>query len=426
MKKRPLLIAAAAVVVVGGVVLGVALRGRGHSAPVVQTAKVGREKIIQKINATGKIQPKVQVKISADVSAKIIKLPVVEGQWVEKGTLLVELDRERYVAAVENSEASVRGAEANAALVLENLKKTEKEFARSKELVPQNLESQSAFEAKEAAYQVEKARYDSALNQVEQAKAVLKQARDDLSKTTIYSPMAGTITDLNKEEGEIAIGSQFQGDVILAVSDLSDMEAQVNVDENDIVHVAIGQEAEIEVDALPDQELKGVVREIANSANVAGAGTSDQKTEFEIKIGIVEPPSTLRPGMTASADVLAKINENALSVPIEAVVVRTVDQLVMQGETRKEAESRYTPDKDGFVEMVFCVEGGKAIAKQVKTGIQSDELLEILDGLKEGDEVVTGSYRAISKDLENGAVVTVDNEPKQPGEDKAKGSRHEG
>ena len=425
MKKKPLLIAAA-VVVVGGAVLALALRGRGQSTPVVQTAKVNRQKIVQKVNATGKIQPKVQVKISADVSAKIIKLPVVEGQWVEKGTLLVELDRERYVAAVENAEASVKGAEANASLVLENLKKTEKDYARSKELVPQDLESRAVFEAKEAAYEVEKARYESALNQVEQAKALLKQARDDLSKTTIYAPMAGTITDLNKEVGEIAIGSQFQGDVILAVSDLTDMEARVNVDENDIVLVGIGQEAEIEVDALPDTLLKGVVREIANSANAAGAGTSDQKTEFEIKIGVVDPPSTLRPGMTASADVLTKTNENAVSVPIEAVVVRTVDQLVMAGETRKDAEARYTPDKDGFVEMVFCVEGGKAIAKQVKTGIQSDELIEILDGLKEGDEVITGSYRAISKDLQNGSVVTVDNKSQKTDEAGAGGSRHEG
>ena len=423
MKKKRLLIGGAAVVVVGGVVLGMALRGRGPDTPAVQTAKVARQKIVQKVNATGKIQPKVQVNISADVSAKITKLAVVEGQWVEKGSLLVELDRERYIASVESAEANVRGAEANATLVQENLKKTEKEFLRSKELVPQNLESQSVFEAKEAAYQVEKARYDSALNLVEEARAALKQARDDLSKTTIYAPMAGTISDLNKEEGEIAIGSQFQGDVILVVSDLSDMEAQVNVDENDIVSVAIGQEAAIEVDALPDQELKGVVREIANSANAAGAGTSDQKTEFEIKIGIVDPPETLRPGMTASADVFTKTNESALSVPIEAVVVRTVDQLVMEGETRKDAESRYTPDKDGFVEIVFTIDGGKAIAKQVKTGIQSDELIEILEGLKEGDEVVTGSYRAISKDLLNGAVVTIDNEPKKPGEKRSKGSR---
>jgi HlyD family secretion protein len=416
MKKKPLLIGAAVVVVVGGVVLGMTLRGRGNDTLVVQTAKVGRQKIVQKVSATGKIQPKVQVNISADVSAKITKLAVVEGQWVEKGTFLVELDRERYVAAVES-------AEANATLVKENLKRAEKEFARSQELVPQNLESQSVFEGKEAAYEVEKARYEAALNQVQEAKAALKQARDDLSKTTIYAPMAGTISDLNKEEGEIAIGSQFQGDVILVVSDLSDMEAQVNVDENDIVSVAIGQEAEIEVDALPEQPLKGVVREIANSANLAGSGTSDQKTEFEIKIGIVDPPETLRPGMTASADVFTKTNENALSVPIEAVVVRTVDQLVMEGEGRKEAESRYTADRDGFVEIVFCIESGKAIAKQVKTGIQSDELIEILDGLKEGDEVVTGSYRAISRDLRNGAAVVIDNEPKKPDEAQARGSR---
>ncbi len=425
MKKKPLLIGAA-VVVVGVVVLGVALKGRKHDDPVVQTAKASRQKIVQKVNATGKIQPKVQVDISADVSAKITKLAVVEGQWVEKGQLLVELDRERYLAAVESAEANVRGGEANAALVQENLRKTEKDFARSKELVPQNLESQAAFESKEAAYQVEKARHDSALNLVQEAKAALKQARDDLSKTTIFAPMAGTISDLNKEEGEIAIGSQFQGDVILVVADLSDMEAQVNVDENDIVNVALGQEAEIEVDALPDQQLKGVVREIANSANVAGSGTSDQKTEFEVKIGVIDPPATLRPGMTASADISTKSNDDALSVPIEAVVVRTVDQLVMQGESRKDAEARYTPDKDGFVELVFSIEGGKAIAKQVKTGIQSDELIEILDGIKEGDEVATGSYRAISKDLQNGAVVRVNNEAKKPDEGKAGGSRNDG
>jgi HlyD family secretion protein len=204
------------------------------------------------------------------------------------------------------------------------------------------------------------------------------------------------------------------------------MEAQVNVDENDIVNVALGQEAEIEVDALPDQQLKGVVREIANSANVAGSGTSDQKTEFEVKIGVIDPPATLRPGMTASADISTKSNDDALSVPIEAVVVRTVDQLVMQGESRKDAEARYTPDKDGFVELVFSIEGGKAIAKQVKTGIQSDELIEILDGIKEGDEVATGSYRAISKDLQNGAVVRVNNEAKKPDEGKAGGSRNDG
>jgi len=283
----------------------------------------------------------------------------------------------------------------------------------------QKLTSQSVYDAAEAAYQVEVARYASANEQAQQARAALKQARDDLSKTTIYSPMAGTVTDLNKEQGEIAIGSQFQPDVILVVADLSEMEAQVNVDENDIVQIAVGQEAEIQVDALPDQVLHGTVSEIANSANASAMGTQEQKTEFEIKIAIKEPPQTLRPGMTATSDVFTKTNENALSVPIASVAVRTVDQLAKKGEDAKKAEETYKADKDGFVEIVFVIAGGKAEAHPVKTGIQSDELIEILDGLKEGDEVVTGSYRAISKDLVNGGVVTVNNNPK-PG----KGMEH--
>jgi HlyD family secretion protein len=419
MKKKPLLIGGAAVVVVVAVVAAVALRGGGEEALEVQTAKVDRQKIVQKVSATGKIQPRVQVKISADVSAKIRELAVAEGQWVEKGTFLMKLDQERYVAAVESAEARVRSAEATATLVRKNLERSEKDYKRSKELVDKNLESQAVFEDKEAAYQVEVARHESTVNDVEQARAFLKQARDDLSKTTIYAPMAGTISDLNKEEGEIAIGSQFQEDVILVISDLSEMEAQVNVDENDIVSIGIGQEAEVEVDALLGQILKGVVQEIANSANASGAGTADQKTEFEIKIGIVDPPETLRPGMTAGAEVFTKTNESALSVPIQSVAVRTVDQLTLPGESRKDAEARFTADRDGFVEIVFCIEDGKAVAKQVKTGIQSDELIEILEGLEEGEEVVTGSYRAISKDLENGAVVTVSNEDEEDDEDES-------
>jgi HlyD family secretion protein len=318
--------------------------------------------------------------------------------------------------------ASVSSAEANAALVSENMNRAESEYKRSKQLLASKLESPSAFEAKQAEYQVEVARHKSAMDQVAQAKAALKQARDDLSKTTIYAPMAGTISALNKEQGEIALGSQFQKDVILTVADLSVMEAQVNVDENDIMAVAVGQPAEIEVDALPNQTLKGVVSEIGSSAISAGAGTAEQKTEFEIKITVTDPPKTLRPGMTASANIITKTNPSALSVPLQAVAARSVDQLTVKGEKRKDAEARYKPDKDGFVEVVFCIEKGKAVAKQVTTGIQSDDLIEILGGVKEGDEIVTGSYRAISKDLDNGAVVTINNN-KKPDQTKANGSQ---
>ncbi len=425
MKKKPLWIGAA-VVLVAVVVTGMALHGRGGKTMVVQTAKVERRKIVQKVSAVGKIEPKTQVEISADVSAKILKLPVVDGQWVEKGALLVGLDRERYVAAVESGEANVSSAEANATLVNENMVRAENEYKRSKELLASGLESQSAFEQKRADYQVEVARHKSALDQVAQAKAALKQAQDDLSKTTIYSPMAGTICSLNKELGEIALGSQFQKDVILTVADLTVMEAQVDVDENDIVSIAKGQHAEIEVDAMPGQKLEGVVYEISNSAKATGAGTQDQKTEFQIKINILNPPKTLRPGMTASADIVTKTNDSALSVPLQSVAVRTVDQLAMKGEKKKKPapDPAYTPDKDGFVEIVFSVKDGKAIARQVKTGIQSDEFIEIVDGLKEGDEIVSGSYRAISRDLANGAQVTISKTPLKPdatGPDRSQG-----
>ncbi len=412
--KRKYLWIGIAVVVAGGAISGAALRSRSHKPLEVQTAMVDRRRIVHKVNATGKIQPKTQVKISADVSGKIKNLAVVEGQWVEKGALLVELDRERFLAAVESGEANVRSAEANAELVRHNMERLQKDLDRSEALQSQGLESQATYDTRTADLKVERARLDASLEQVEQAKAALKQARDDLSKTTIYAPMAGTISELNKEQGEIALGSQFQADVILVIADLSEMEAQVNVDENDIVSIATGQPAEIEVDALPNQKLDGRVYEIASSAKAAGTGTTDQKTGFNTKIAITAPPATLRPGMTASADIIADTKDNALSVPLQSVAVRTMDQLTTKGEKRADVEKRYHADPDGFVEVVFCVDKGKAVARQVKTGIQSDEFIEILDGLAEGDEVVSGSYRAISRDLENGSTVTINRNPLKP------------
>jgi HlyD family secretion protein len=412
MLKKKLIWAATAVLLVVAAVLVMASRSRGNKGLEVQTAKVTRQEIVQKVSANGRIQPRTQIKISADVSAKIKRLGVVEGQHVEKGALLVELDRERYLAAVESAEANVRAAEANAMLAGQNSDQAAREFTRAQGMLEQKLLSPADFDAKQTASQVEGARHKSSLEVVAQARAALKQAQDDLSKTTIYSPMSGTVSALNKEVGEIALGSQFQADVIMVIADLREMEAQVNVDENDIVAIQRGESAEVQTDALLTTPLKGMVSDISSSANTAASGTSEQKTEFEIKIVIANPPQTLRPGMTASADIVTKTNPSALSVPIQCVALRTVDQLVRKGEKRKDAEKRFKADRDGFVEVVFCIENGKAVAHQVKTGIQSDERIEILDGLKEGEEVVSGSYRAISKDLDNGALVRINNEKK--------------
>jgi len=402
----------------GGAVIAVALtvsaftvfNGKGETLVEVQSASVARETVVQKVNATGRIQPKTQIRISADVSSKIMALHVEEGDWVEEGQLLVELDRERYDAAVESAQANVRSSQANAKLVLQNKLKTEKDYNRAKDLVARNLESISVLDSVEAAYQVEVARYQAALEQVEQVRAMLKRAEDDLSKTIIYAPMSGTISDLNKEQGEIAIGSQFQEDVILIVADLNAMEALVNVDENDIVNITIGQQATVEVDALFGQTLSGTVYEIANSANLNDQGTTNQKTEFEVKIAITGEIAKLRPGMTASADVITRTKENVVAVPIQSVAVRTLDQLTMEGQEVADIESDFTVDADGFVEIIFCIDDGVVVARQVEIGIQSDQKIEIISGIDETEEIVTGSYRAISRDLINGSSVSINND----------------
>lgn len=389
------------VVVVIAVGAYFALAGKKEDKGIeVEVEPVKLAQIVQKVNGTGKIQPKTQINISADVSAKITRLEVKEGDWVEKGELLVELDRERYLASVESEEATVRSAQAQAKLVKENRDQAEKVFRRAQELVSQKLESQSALDSAQALYQVEVARYESALDQVEQSKGQLKQARDALSKTTIYAPMSGTVSKLNKEQGEIAIGSQFQEDVIMIIANLNEMEALVKVDENDIIAIQLGQHSDIEVDALLGEKLSGKVSEIASSAVDIPAGTTNQKTEFEVTIALTGDVSKLRPGMTASADIVTDTREQAISVPIQSVTVRTADQLKAEGQN-------FTAGKDGFVEVVFVVEDGKSVAKQVKTGIQSDALIEIIDGVKEGDQVVTGSYRAISRELTNGGLVHI-------------------
>lgn len=410
MKLKTILIGVG-VLLAGAAAATVILGGDSEELIEVQTAPVTLETIVQKVNATGRIQPKTQIRISADVSAKIIALHVEEGEFVQEGQLLVELDRERFEAAVESAEANVRSAQSNARLNEQNMLKAEKDYDRSRDVVARKLESQAVLDTDEAAYQVEVARYQSALDQVEQARATLKQARDDLSKTIIYSPMTGTISDLNKEQGEIAIGSAFQEDIILVVADLTEMEAQVNVDENDIVGVQIGQTASIKVDALFGETLSGTVYEISNTANTDDQGGQSQKTEFEVKVAIEGEISKLRPGMTASADISTETKTDVVGVPIQSVAVRTIDQLTLEGEEVSDAEERFSADADGFVEIVFAVSGdGSVAARQVKTGIQSDNMIEIVSGIDAGEEVVTGSYRAISTDLENGAPVNVNND----------------
>jgi HlyD family secretion protein len=416
MKKRTLIILLAAVAIAVGAGGWVAMKGKKDKGQEVEVTPAKRAEIVQKVNGTGKIQPNTEVNISADVSAKIIRMTVKEGDKVEAGQLLLELDRERYLAAVQSQEAQVRSAQANAKLARDNRDQSERVLKRAKELVARKLQSQSDLDAAETSFQVDSSRYQSAMDQVQQAIGQLKQAQDDLGKTTIYAPISGTVADLRKEAGEIAIGSQFQEDVIMVLAQLGSMEAVVNVDENDINAIKLGQAAEIEVDAVLGEKITGKVSEIASSANVAPQGSTVQKTEFEVKIAITSDTSKLRPGMTASADIVTDTRKNAVSVPIAAVTVRTPDQLKPKDKDGKPVEGadapKFTAGKDGYVELVFVVDDGKAVARPVKTGIQSEDAIEIVSGVAEGQQVVSGSYRAISRDLNNGDMVTI----KKPGE----------
>jgi len=408
MSRKKIIISVVVILVVVLAVVALMAKKNRTAAIEVQTAKADRLKIVETVTATGKIQPVTQVKISADVAGKITHLPVKESQWVEKGSLLVQLDKERYQAAVEQAEANLRSMEANAQLVKENELQADKEYIRTKELYDKNLTSKAALDQVHAAVQVEKARYQSYLEQVDQARATVKQAREDLAKTTIYAPMAGTISKLNKEQGEIALGSQFQEDVILIISNLAGMEALVNVDENDIVRVAIGDSATVEVDALPERIFHGAVSEIASSAKISGSGTTEQKTEFEVKVAITDAGKELREGMTASSEIITDVRPQAIGVPIQCVTTRNMAQLKTKAGVDTLTAVKYTPDKDGYVTVLFVVKNSMAEARQVKTGIQSETHIEILDGLAAGEEYVTGSYRAISQTLQNGSPTGVE------------------
>ena len=414
MKKRTLIILVAAAIIVLGGGGFMALHGKGDKAAEVDVMPVKRATIVQKVNGTGKIQPNTEIKISADVSAKITRLEVKEGDHVEKGQLLVELDRQKYLAQVQSQEANVRSTEANARLSRDNRDQAERVYKRAKELVARKLQSQSDLDAAQTTFQTDSSRYQAATDQVQQAIGALRQAQDDLSKTTIYAPISGTVADLNKELGEIAIGSQFQEDVIMVIAQLGAMEAVVNVDENDINAIKVGQPAEITVDAALGEKIVGKVSEIASSATAPVAGSTVQKTEFEVKIAITSATDKLRPGMTASADIVTATHANAISVPIQSVTVRTPEQLAPK-DAKDGEKPRFTAGKDGFVEMVFVIDDGKAVAKPVTTGIQSEDAIEIKSGVAEGQQVVSGSYRAISRDLNNGDAVRI----KKPGEKSA-------
>ena len=377
-------------------------------ALTVKVAVENAEKrvIIETITANGKIQPEKEVKISPDVSGEIVELTIKEGDHVEKGQLLLRIRPDIYVSQKDRSLAAISSARARLAQSVAQFTQAELSFKRNKQLYEEQTVSKSDFEQAEASYTVAKAEVDAAKFSVVSAEASLKEANENLIKTSLYAPMSGTVSMLLVELGERVAGTNLMaGTELLRVADLSRMEAQVQVNENDIVRVDLGDTALIEVDAYLDQKFKGIVTEIANSAKTTGV-SADQVTNFDVKI-LVLPESykklvdagdsnPFRPGMSASVDIQTESKSDIITVPIQSVTTRT--------DTTKTAA---TPSDEDIRTIVFITDGQYALAKDVKTGIQDNNYIEILSGVAVNDRVISAPFSAISKKLSDSTLVEV-------------------
>ena len=375
----------------------------------VQTENISRHTITQVVTATGKIQPEVQVKISPEVSGEIVALPVREGQRVRKGDLLMKVKPDMYVAARDEIAAGLLQAKAA-------LTKAEAEFKRTQSLFQKGLVSESESDQVRATYDAAKASY-------QQASASLSRAEENLRKTTVSAPMEGTVSQLNSELGERVLGTaQFQGTDVMTIADLSRMEARVDVNENDVVLVSVGDTARITVDAFPSRKVNAVVYEIANTAKSKGLGTQEEVTNFEVKMRVVDKGINIRPGMSMTADIETETKHDVLTVPIQSVTTRApkMEMKPMEaGEQRPQpastGSSARTRAENKPKEIVFVVDNGVVKAVPVKRGISNDTYVEITEGVKDSVAVVSGSYKAINRELEDGSKVRVE-EPRKSGE----------
>jgi HlyD family secretion protein len=411
----------------------------------VQTEKVERRNVNEVVPANGKIQPVLQVEISPEVSGEIIELPVKEGQHVNKGDLLLKIKPDFYQAAVNQAEAGYRAALAGQTTAEAQLRKAVADLKRDEELLRHKLVSESDFDAVKAADDVAAAQLDSAIHQVESAKANVDSAKESLAKTTIVSPLTGTISKLNSRLGERVLGTiQNVGTDIMTIADLNEMEARVDIGEDDVVLIAPGQKARLEVDAFKDRKFTGLVTEIANSSNDSGtqsqsqSSTGQEATKFQVRIRVQEKEA-FRPGMSVTAEIETRYRTNVLTVPIACVTSRLPKEkkneakggapddppgtntpasktnapaatvagsnAPAKGGTNDVAADKKSKEPPKPINVVFAVDGEHAKMVPVKIGISDDNYWEVTEGLTDGMEIVSGSYKAINRELEDGKKI---------------------
>ena len=408
------------------------IMGKREKPIPVTTEKAVRKTIVQTVSSTGKIQPEVEVKISPEVAGEIIELPVVDGMPVKKGDLLIKIKPDSYKALVEAQEAAISGARAVNLQQKATLAKAEQDLKRAQDLFNKKMISESEFTVAQTALDVAKSTYESSQHEIERAEAGSSQARDQLSKTTIYSPIDGTVTVLNSKLGERVVATnQFAGTEVMRVADLGHMEARVDVNENDVVNVKVGQKATITVDAYSERKFKGVVQQIANTGKTTGAGTQEEVTNFEVKIRMDDTDLSLRPSLSCTAEIETNMVKDVVAVPMQSVTIRTGDTNLSPEEIEKRKQKvaerdqadnnaevtnerlekqTLKEDRAKMLKVVFLKKDGKAEMAKVTTGIADDTSMEIKSGVNVGDEVISGSYSAISRKLKNGAKVVIDAE----------------
>jgi HlyD family secretion protein len=408
-KKARIAVVAGVVVVLAAVVGANVIRERGKRV-AVQTQKVGRKDLVSVVSASGEVRPKRYVNVSSNVSGRITFLLVKEGETVRKGQVLARIDSTRFEAGERQSAAAVEAAKADLARAQADVEVARLAFERNKRMHAEKLVSDQVFDQAQADLKMKEAQVQSQRERIAQQAAALETNRDDLAKTIVISPMDGIVTALQKEEGEMVIGAQsFSPTVIMTVADLSVMETEVMVDETDIRSLSLGEEAEVRVDALEGVKIKGQVTEIGSSAIVRATGaatqtttasTANQAKDFKVTVTLLDPPPTLRPGLNATAEIKTAARKNVLTVPIQAVVVREInkegkvvdpDALQAAGPQADEPLRAKGEEKDG----VFVVQKDKAVFKPVKTGIVGETEVEVLSGLGDGEEIVSGSYRTL-------------------------------
>ena len=414
--KKRLWIAVAIVVLIVALVAGKKFFGKDENQRLVDVEENVLRDLVQTVAATGKIQPEIEVRRSSEVSGEMIELPISEGDQVQKGDLLVRINPDLIQSALRQAEAGLQNAKAGLAQAEASLRNAQLNYDRNKTLFEKGVISKSEWDRTVADFEMAEATRNSAFYSVESARSNVQQGQDNLNRTSIFAPMSGTISRLAVELGERVVGTaQMAGTEIVRVADLSNMEVEVDVNENDIVKVSIGDTTEVEVDAYLKRVFKGVVTEIANSAE--STLSVDQVTNFKVKVRILpesyqdlmegkpEHYAPFRPGMTATVDIQTQRSNNIVAIPISAVVIKS------DTTERKPAAPapKIAADAPRF-ECVFVMKNNTAALRVIETGIQDDSRIEITSGLEEGDQVITGPYNTVTKLLDPGDRVAVDSE----------------